>query len=116
MSVEFSTKGDAMGKFFEIIWNSQLFSGIEKEEIQEMLTCLDAKQKQFPKGDFIFRTGDSTDELGLLLTGTAFIFHNDFWGNRNILSDITPGQTFAETFACAPGRVMTRNQTAKFCF
>ena len=34
MSVEFSTKGDAMGKFFEIIWNSQLFSGIEKEEIQ----------------------------------------------------------------------------------
>ena len=96
-----------MGKFFEIIWNSQLFSGIEKEEIQEMLTCLDAKQKQFPKGDFIFRTGDSTDELGLLLTGTAFIFHNDFWGNRNILSDITPGQTFAETFACAPGRVMT---------
>lgn len=107
MSVEFSTKGDAMGKFFEIIWNSQLFLGIEKEEIQEMLTCLDAKQKQFPKGDFIFRTGDSTDELGLLLTGTAFIFHNDFWGNRNILSDITPGQTFAETFACAPGRVMT---------
>ncbi len=96
-----------MEDFLWIIRNCQLFSGISENEIKEMLICLDAKRKSFRKGDFIFRTGDTTDAIGLLLNGTAFILQDDFWGNRNILSTVTPGQTFAETFACAPGTVMT---------
>ena len=113
MSVEFSTKGDIMENFLGVMRNSQLFSGIEKDEIREILVCLDAKQKQFHKGDLIFRTGDATEALGLLLAGTAFIFQEDFWGNRNIISNITQGQTFAESFACAPGTVMTVSVTAE---
>lgn len=96
-----------MEDFLWIIRNCQLFSGISENEIKEMLICLDAKRKSFRKGDFIFRTGDTTDAIGLLLNGTVFILQDDFWGNRNLLSTVTPGQTFAETFACAPGTVMT---------
>lgn len=102
-----------MEEFLGMMRNSQLFSGIEEDEIREMLACLDAKQKGFHKGDLIFRTGDAVEALGFLLSGSAFIFQDDFWGNRNILSHITPGQTFAETFACAPGTVMTVSVTAE---
>ena len=102
-----------MENFLGIMRNSQLFSGIEEEEIREMLVCLDARQRQFQKGDLIFRTGEATEVLGFLLTGTAFIFQEDFWGNRNIISNITQGQTFAETFACAPGSVLTVSVTAE---
>lgn len=96
-----------MKDFLWIIQNSQLFSGVVEEEIREMLGCLDARQHKYRKGDYIFRTGDTPEVIGLLLAGTAFVLHDDFWGNRNILSTVVPGQIFAETFACAPGTVMT---------
>lgn len=96
-----------MQNFLWIIQKSRIFSGVTEEEVREMLNCLGAKQKVFKKGDFIFRTGDTTESLGLLLSGKAFIFQDDFWGNRNILSVVTPGHTFAETFACAAGTAMT---------
>ena len=90
-----------------IIRHSQIFSGISEAEITEMLGCLDAKQKVFHKDELIFREGDTTETIGLLLTGAAFIVQDDFWGNRNILSTVIPGQTFAETFACSMGAAMT---------
>lgn len=96
-----------MEDFLWVIQGSQLFSGITEEELREMLICLDAKQKQFQKGEFIFRTGDITETLGLLLSGTAFILQDDFWGNRNLLSTVSQGHTFAETFACSAGTAMT---------
>lgn len=96
-----------MDKFLWILRNSQLFSGITEREIQEMLCCLDARQKTFCKDAFIFRAGDTTEVIGLLLDGSAFIVQEDFWGNRNILSTVMPGQTFAETFACTMGTLMT---------
>lgn len=105
--MKFQQKEDDMEKILWTLQNSQLFSGIAEGEIREMLGCLDAGQRRFQKRDYIFRTGDTTETIGLLLSGTAFILHDDFWGNRNILSTTAPGQTFAETFACAPGTVMT---------
>ena len=33
------------------------------------------------------------------LSGSVFVENTDLWGNRSILSKITPGQVFAETYA-----------------
>lgn len=96
-----------MDPFLRVIRNSQLFSGITEEELREMLGCLDVRRKRFQKGDFIFRTGDVTESLGLLLSGRALVLQDDFWGNRNLFSTVTQGHTFAETFACAAGTAMT---------
>ena len=96
-----------MDPFLRVIRNSQLFSGITEEELREMLGCLDVRRKRFQKGDFIFRTGDVTESLGLLLSGRALVLQDEFWGNRNLFSTVTQGHTFAETFACAAGTAMT---------
>lgn len=95
-----------MEDFLWILRNSRIFSGIGEDEIEEMLRCLSARQKNFQKDAFIFRAGDTTEAMGLLLKGSALIVKDDFWGNRNLLSTVRPGQAFAETFACSAGTAM----------
>ena len=95
-----------MKEFFPVLRSSQLFSGVSEEELTAMLTCLGAEKRSFPKGARLLRAGDTVEEVGLVLAGSALVVQEDIWGNRSILSKIGPGQTFAEVFACAPGAVL----------
>ena len=95
-----------MKEFFPVLHTAALFSGISDEELAAMLFCLGAKIDTFPKGARLLRAGESVEEVGLVLAGSALIVQEDIWGNRNILSKTGPGQTFAEVFACAPGAVL----------
>lgn len=45
--------------------------------------------------------------MGVLLEGSALIVQEDFWGGRNVVAPLLPGQLFAEAFACVPGGVLT---------
>ena len=65
-----------------------------------------ARLNTFPKDSHLLRAGDTVEEVGLVLAGSALVVQEDIWGNRSILSKIGPGQTFAEVFACAPGSVL----------
>ena len=102
-----------MKDFLPIIRRSQLFAGIADQEITEMLTCLNAKSINYQKGHYILHAGDTVESLGLMLFGNALIIQEDFWGNRNIISSVGQGQSFAETFACAPGTTLTVSVTAE---
>lgn len=102
-----------MEKSLWILQKSRLFSGIGEKEIESMLRCLDARKKVFLRDEPIFRAGDTTENIGLMLEGKAFIVQDDFWGNRNILSAVMPGQSFAEVFACTIGTAMTVSVVAE---
>ena len=95
-----------MKEFLEIICTSSLFSDIAETEVSDMLSCLEAREKDFKKETYIFRAGDTTGSLGIVLSGCVLVIQEDFWGNRNIVSFFTQGQTFAEAFACAPEAVL----------
>ena len=95
-----------MKEFFPVLHTAALFSGISDDELSTMLSCLGARIGTFPKGSRLLRAGDTVEEVGLVLAGSALIVQEDIWGNRNILSKTGPGQTFAEVFACAPGSVL----------
>ena len=71
-----------------------------------MLSCLDARQEDFPKDAFLLRTGDTVGSVGIVLSGSIMIIQEDIWGNRNILSKAGQGQVYAAAFACAPGAVL----------
>ncbi len=101
----FQQKVARMKKYLPIIKNASLFAGISEAEIGSMLTCLDARTREYRKGEAILRDGDSVESVGLLLSGGALIGQEDFWGNRNLLAGVTAGQLFAEAFACSPGAV-----------
>lgn len=36
--------------------------------------------------------GDRVSELGIVLSGSVFVENTDLWGNRSILSKITPAR------------------------
>ncbi len=102
-----------MKEFFPVLHTAALFSGISDGELTAMLSCLGARIGTFPKGSRLLRAGESVEEVGLVLAGSALIVQEDIWGNRNILSKAGPGQTFAEVFACAPGSVLNVSVVAE---
>lgn len=96
-----------------VIQSSTLFSGVKEEELESMLSCMEARAAQFPKDAFLLRAGDTTESAGLLLSGSLLIVQEDVWGNRNILSKVIPGQVFAASVACLPGAVLNADVMAE---
>ena len=84
-----------------ILTECALFHGLREAQIQEMLPCLSARQSRFRRGQFLLRAGDRVAFAGILLSGEAEVLQEDFWGNRNLLAAVGPGDLFAEAFACA---------------
>ena len=92
---------------FSILKKSPLFFGIEIKDMQSMLSCLSAVEKKYNKNELILHQGDPVDYMGLVLTGRIHIVKDDFWGNRTILSDVSPSQMFGESFACSQNQGLT---------
>ena len=84
-----------------ILTECALFHGLREAQIREMLPCLSARQSRFRRGQFLLRAGDRVAFAGILLSGEAEVLQEDFWGNRNLLAAVGPGELFAEAFACA---------------
>ncbi len=76
-----------------------IFVGMTEEELSSALLAFRGEEKQVQKGQALFRAGDLTEKLGLVLAGSVTIESNDAWGNRTILSHVGEGQLFAETYA-----------------
>ena len=88
-------------KYLKILKKCPLFFDIEDENLTKMLSCLGAKVDFFDKKYTIFAEDRAAKYVGILLSGTAHVIRNDYYGNRNIISEIVAGQLFGEAFACA---------------
>jgi CRP/FNR family transcriptional regulator, cyclic AMP receptor protein len=102
-----------MKDFIPIIRSAPLFAGISDDELSAMLSCLDAKEKSFPKDSFLLRAGDTTEQIGIVISGKILIIQEDIWGNRNIISTAASGQTFGVAFACAIGSTLNVSVVAE---
>lgn len=89
-----------MKEFLPVLKKSPLFAGLAEKEIDAMLSCLGAEKKGYEKDAFVYRTGEHVESIGLVLSGRVHVVREDFWGNRNLVAVIEPGQTFAESYAC----------------
>ena len=70
--------------------NTQLFRGLEEAEITSLLDCLNATTRSFQKGEVILSEGNTTENIGIVLSGLAVISCNDIWGNTSILGHVAP--------------------------
>lgn len=102
-----------MEEFLPVIASSPLFSGVSENELTAMLSCLGTRTERFPKDAFLLHAGDMADSVGLVLSGGVLVIQEDVWGNRNILSKVGSGQTFAVAFACAPGSALNVSVSAE---
>ncbi len=99
-----------MNSFF--LSNTPLFHGIQEEDIKDLLTFIEAREKRYSKNEIIMYTGATTNEIGLILSGSVNIVVNFYWGNSHIFSHMETGTVFAENFASIPGKELICDMVA----
>jgi len=90
-----------MQEYFTILRACPLFAEIEDRDLSGMLGCLGAVRKEYQKNEIIFAEGEKATRFGLLLSGEVRILHEDYDGNRSIVSKVGLAELFGESFACA---------------
>lgn len=98
-----------MEHYLPLLQQVSLFRGFKEGDILQILSCLQAACRIYPKGSCLLHSGDPVESVGLLLEGNAVVVQDDFWGNRNLLAQLHAGQLFGEAFACSPGICSTVN-------
>lgn len=101
-----------MDRYLPLIGRSPLFHNIEAADLEAMLGCLGAHRRTFQKGAYLFRVGERTTSMGIVLAGSVRLEKEDYWGNRSILASFGPGQSFAEVYACEPESTFDINVVA----
>ena len=73
-----------------------LFQGMNDKEYIGLINCLSPQIKHFSKNETIFFTGDSVQQIGIILCGTAHAYLEHINGEQTIMSILTPMKVFGE--------------------
>ena len=66
-----------MEEYFDILSQCPLFSGISRQELEQMLSCLGGKITGIAKGNPVFLEGDPAEFVGVVLSGKVQIVRTD---------------------------------------
>lgn len=78
--------------------NNKLFQDIDREEIEKMLICAKAKEREYEPEEYIFRQEQKPSKLFLLLEGSVMIAKDFASGKRDVLFMVEEGEVFGEMF------------------
>ena len=102
-----------MQNHLSVLQGCPFFTGLSEDEILSILHCVQAVEIARQRGAYIFRAGDSTEVMGLVLSGTTLVIQEDLWGHRNILSKCSAGDFFGEPYAATPGAILNISVVAE---
>ena len=88
-----------MDIIFNNLADSQLFKGIEKDNLLALLKCLKPQLRKYKKNDFIAIAGDRFPGLGIMLEGEASIIKENVAGKSTIIDIIETQDMFGEVLA-----------------
>ena len=74
-----------MKKYLPILKNSPFFKGLTDNEILSILHCVNATTIYRKRGSYISRAGDSTEVMGLGVSGGGRGWQEELWGPRTIV-------------------------------
>ncbi|MDR1831842.1 MAG: Crp/Fnr family transcriptional regulator [Fusobacteriaceae bacterium] len=97
----------------ELLAQLDLFADVFPYDLQKLAQSKFLSGKKYPKGSDIFTVGDPVRAIGVVVSGKIRIYRDDFMGNRAILAELCPGDTFAEAFVCAGVKTFPVNVSAK---
>lgn len=84
---------------FAFLSKLPLFQGIAADALPSVLQALSARKVTYQKGEYLLHSQDIVTAAGLVLQGQVLVLREDFWGNRAILTQISAGYLFGETYA-----------------
>ena len=87
-----------MKQYIPVLRKTKMFSGVGDEEIEAMLSCLNARVQHYKKGEYVLRTGGHLLDILILVEGSLHIQKDDYWGNRSLLGQFGAGEMFGEAY------------------
>ena len=85
----------------KILQMSPLFTGVNEQDMEEMISCLDGQMKTYGKNERILTEAETLKKVGVILKGCVQVENEDVFGNRNIQEMLEPGELFGAAYACA---------------
>ena len=89
-----------MEQYYSILKQCGMFNGIQPRKYNEVLTCLNASVRQYPRNAHIVELGEQTRNTGVLLDGSMEEFLYDENGNQVSICSFAAGQVFGAELAC----------------
>ena len=80
----------------ESIQKSRLLGGLNPEQLENALCFFGAQLKSYKRGQLIHSSGSALTAFGLMLCGSVQVYAVDISGNRIIMANVLPGETFGE--------------------
>ena len=89
-----------MEQYYSILQQCGMFNGIQPRKYREVLRCLNATVREYPRGAHIVELGEQSHNTGVLLDGTMKEFFYDENGNQISICRFCPGEVFGAELAC----------------
>lgn len=109
----FQQKQVPMKQFLSLLTACPLMADIPSQEVLQALSCMDAQVLFFKKGNIILQQDDPARFFGVVLEGCVQIIRGDVQGSHVMITSLSPGELFGETFACASPAALPVNVVAK---
>lgn len=93
-----------MSMYYKFLESTNLFKGLESENIRAVLACLGSREARFDKDAVIYCGGDTVTEVGLILEGSVNVIAYHYWGGSSIFGHAEKGRLFGEAYAAIPGK------------
>ncbi len=74
-----------------------LFRGLDRERLDRQLSVLKAEKACCERGETLQATGEPIRRFGVVLNGAVQVCVDDIEGNRMIMAEVAPGNSFAES-------------------
>ncbi len=103
-----------INEHYDMIIKSELFTGVDKGELKNLLFCLSSKICKYNRNQFIAIENEKFEGVGLVLSGEVIVIKENYKGVRTILSNFQAGETFGAIIAFSgtgnwPSTVMAKS-------
>jgi CRP-like cAMP-binding protein len=85
--------------YVDVLSKTELFAGLDKYEIANMVRCLEPKIIEYERSDFIAIAGEEFRGIGIILEGDAMAYKENVAGTRVMMKLLEPGDVFGEIVA-----------------
>ena len=82
------------------------FTGLSADDLHTMKSLELLCERHYKRNAIIFKSGEITENLGIVIRGNVIVESVDYWGSKSILSSVLPGKVFGETYALSGHRLM----------
>ncbi len=90
-----------MKKYLNFLQNISLFHNIDEKNLENILSCLEAKVVSYSRNETIISEGSNAKYIYIVLSGSVQLERTDYYGNRSIIATVNSCEMFGEAFACA---------------